>query len=101
MLSNPMSKIEKFSVDLPPELNEIVQEALATGRFSSSGEVVMQALRDWKSYEKAKAEALEHMRALIQEGIDSGPGREIDFDELKAELHAEFERRNDAKRRVA
>jgi Arc/MetJ-type ribon-helix-helix transcriptional regulator len=58
-------------------------------------------LRRWKSYEEAKDQALAHMRALIQDGIDSGPGREIDFDELKAGLHAELELRHDAKKRVA
>jgi antitoxin ParD1/3/4 len=92
-----MSKVQKISVALTPELNAMVQEAVASGQYATSSEVVREALRGWGQYEKAKAQALAHMRGLIQEGIDSGPGREIDFDEFKAELHAEFERRQNAK----
>jgi antitoxin ParD1/3/4 len=96
-----MKNVQTISVELTPELNSMVQDVVSAGQFSTTDEVVREALRRWKSYEEAKEQALAHMRTLIQEGIDSGPGREIDFDELKAELHAEFERRNDAKKRVA
>jgi antitoxin ParD1/3/4 len=96
-----MDKVQTISIELTPELNDMVQDVVSAGQFSTTGEVVREALRRWKIYEEAKAHALVHMRALIQEGIDSGPGREIDFDEFKAELHADFERRGDAKKRVA
>jgi antitoxin ParD1/3/4 len=96
-----MSKVQKISVALTPELNAMVQEAVASGQYATSSEVVREALRGWGQYEKAKAQAYAHMRGLIQDGIDSGPGREIDFDEFKAELHAEFDRRQNAKRTAA
>ena len=89
-----MKSVQTISVELTPELNDFLQDVIAAGHFSTTGQVVAEALRRWKIYEEAKQQSLTHMRALIQEGIDSGPGREIDFDEFKAELHAEFAVRN-------
>jgi antitoxin ParD1/3/4 len=80
-----MSKVQKISIALTPELNEMVQEAVASGQYATSSEVVREALRGWKSYEKAKAQALTHMREMIQKGIDSGPGRFSSIDEIISE----------------
>jgi antitoxin ParD1/3/4 len=96
-----MSKVQKVSIALTPEMNALVQEAVASGQYASASEVVRDALRFWQNREKVREEALAYTRALIQEGIDSGPGREIDFEELKAEMHAEHTRRKDHRRRVA
>ncbi len=93
-----MSKVQKISIAVTPEMNVMIQEAVETGQFASASEVVRDALRFWKRRGEFQQEALAHTRALIQEGIDSGPGREIDFDELKAEMHAEFELRSDSRR---
>ena len=93
-----MSKVQKISVALTPELNEMVQQAVASGQYATSSEVVREALRRWKTYENAKDEAISHLRALIQEGIDSGPGEEWDADKMKRELHAEVAARNKLKK---
>jgi antitoxin ParD1/3/4 len=93
-----MSKVQKISIALTPELNAMVQEAVASGQYATISEVVREALRGWKSYEKAKAQALEYTRALIQEGIDSGPGEEWNARKMKRELHAEFASRNKLKK---
>jgi antitoxin ParD1/3/4 len=70
-----MSKVQKISVALTPELNQMVQDAVETGQYATASEVVREALRGWGQYEKAKAEAITHMREMIQKGIDSGPGQ--------------------------
>lgn len=93
-----MSKVQKISIALTPELNLMLQEAVESGQYATSSEVVRDALRLWQDKEKLKQEGIEYMRALIQEGIDSGPGRELNFAELKAEMHAELARRKDARR---
>lgn len=80
-----MSKTEKISIALTPELNRMLQEAVASGRYATASEVVRDALRGWGQYERAKAQALEHMREMIQQGIDSGPGRFGSIDEIIAE----------------
>lgn len=85
-----MSRVQKISVALTPELNKVVQDAVASGKYASGSEVVREAIRGWNQYEMAKAESLAYMRALIQEGIDSGPGEVWDVVQMKRELHAEF-----------
>ncbi len=96
-----MKAAKNITLTLSPKTQKLVERALKTQKFDSVNEVVEEAFGRWDQYEKAKAGAHEHLRSLIQEGIDSGPGREIDFDELKAEMHAEFTRRKDKKRLVA
>jgi antitoxin ParD1/3/4 len=80
-----MSKVQKISIALTPELNDMVQQAVASGQYATTSEVVREALRGWGQYEKAKAQALTHMRELIQQGIDSGPGRFSSIEEIIAE----------------
>ncbi len=85
-----MSEVEKMSIELPRAMTEMVREAVKSGRYATASEVISQALRDWDKYDRAKAAALEDMRSLIQEGIDSGPGEEWNAEKFKQELHAEF-----------
>jgi antitoxin ParD1/3/4 len=92
------SKVQKISVALTPELNSVVTEAVESGQFASASEVMRDALRLWRNREELRAEALAHMRALIQEGIDSGPGEEWDVDKMRQELHAEFAARSRLKK---
>ncbi len=93
-----MSKVQKISIALTPELNEMVKKAVASGDYATNSEVVREALRRWKTFEKAKKQALAHMRALIKEGIDSGPGEEWDMEKMKRELHAEYAARTKLKK---
>ena len=85
-----MSEVEKMSIELPRAMTEMVRDAVKSGRYATASEVISQALRDWDKYDRAKAAALEDMRSLIQEGIDSGPGEEWNAEKFKQELHAEF-----------
>jgi antitoxin ParD1/3/4 len=80
-----MSKVQKISVALTPELNKLVQEAVNTGQYATASEVVREALRGWNQHEKAKAEAYSRMRELIQNGINSGPGRRGSIDAIISE----------------
>jgi antitoxin ParD1/3/4 len=54
-----MASIEKISIALPQEMVEKVREAVDTGEYASSSEVVREALRDWN-----------HKRALHQQGLN-------------------------------
>jgi antitoxin ParD1/3/4 len=91
-----MPEPDKLSLELPPELNSVVRAAVESGKFKTPDAVVADALKLWTRREADKFEAIEFLRAQVQDGIDSGPGRTIDFEELKAELHAEYERRKDS-----
>jgi antitoxin ParD1/3/4 len=44
-----MANAEKLSIALTPELAELVREAVGSGDYASSSEVIREALRDWKT----------------------------------------------------
>jgi antitoxin ParD1/3/4 len=93
-----MSRVQKVSIALTPEMYALVQDAVKSGQYASASEVVRDALRLWANKLQLRQEATSHLRALIQDGLDSGQGREIDFEELKAQMRAERERHADSRR---
>lgn len=89
-----MSTVDKRSVTLSPGLAAEVDEAVAAGEYASASEVVRDALRQWKERRDLFGYTLEELRALVQEGIDSGPGRYASMAEIKAEARRRFEQAN-------
>jgi antitoxin ParD1/3/4 len=83
-----MAKVEKISVALPPEMVGAVREAVASGDYASTSEVVREALRDWKLRRKVANMETDEMRRLVREGIESGEG--IDADLVFAQLRAKY-----------
>lgn len=69
-----MANVEKLSVALTPEMAAMVRQAVDSGEFASSSEVVRDALRDWKSKRAGAAREIEDLRRLIAEGHASGSG---------------------------
>ncbi|SMF46529.1 antitoxin ParD1/3/4 [Tistlia consotensis] len=80
-----MSAVEKRSVSLSSELAAAVDEAVASGAYGNASEVIRDALRQWKERRELLGFTVEELRLLWQQGIDSGPSRFRDLDELKAE----------------
>ena len=81
-----MGHVDKRSITLSQELATAVDEAVAAGEYASASEVVRDALRLWKQRRDLYGYTLEELRALIQEGIDSGPAVDAGpiFDRLRA-----------------
>ena len=80
-----MANVEKISIALPPELIGLVRQAIDSGMYSSTSEVIREALRDWKEKQEHKAVATKQLKRLWREGIASGPGRFSSMGEIKAE----------------
>ncbi|WP_086608561.1 type II toxin-antitoxin system ParD family antitoxin [Erythrobacter donghaensis] len=84
-----MGKIEKISVSLTEELLAEVQNAIESGDYASTSEVVREALREWRDQRTLKEAAIAELKQLIAEaeasGYVDGP---IDFDAIKAEGRA-------------
>jgi len=80
-----MSNVQKLSVDLTPELIELLTDAVESGEYTSTSEVVRDALRDWKLRRSVLAGDPEELHALWTEGIASGPGRFQSIDQIKKE----------------
>ncbi len=77
-----MPGTEKMSITLTPELAALVNEAVATGDYASTSEVIREALRDWRLKQLARRQQVQDIRRLWEEGIQSGPGLFHDLDEL-------------------
>jgi antitoxin ParD1/3/4 len=68
-----MSKVEKFSIALTPELAEMVREAVRTGQYASSSEVIRDALRGWLDERRPlHPYTIAELRQLVDEGLASG-----------------------------
>jgi antitoxin ParD1/3/4 len=80
-----MSNVEKVSVALPREMTTMMKQAVETGEYASASEVVREALRDWKERRDLLGYTVEELRKLLQEGLESGPGRNLSAADIKAE----------------
>jgi antitoxin ParD1/3/4 len=66
------------SVAIGDHFQRFIEQQLKRGRFGSTSEVIRAGLRLLEERE-AKHDAL---RVAVQEGIDSGPAEEFDFDDF-------------------
>jgi antitoxin ParD1/3/4 len=82
-----MSKAEKLEIFLSPEIAAAVEEAVVGGEYESASHVISDALREWQIGRAGEGLSVEELRRLVQEGIDSGPGRFESIEEIIAEAH--------------
>lgn len=85
-----MSSVEKVSVALSPELSAIVKDAVATGRYASAGEVIREALRDWRTREDVREIERARLQAAWRQGIESGAAAPFDMDAVKSAARERF-----------
>ncbi len=78
------------SVSLGDHFTGFVDAQVASGRFGSASEVIRAGLRLLEA-EHAK---LEHLRALIREGDESGEPTPLDREKFFAEMRAELRAKN-------
>lgn len=86
-----MAVVEKISIALTPDLAALVREAVESGEYASSSEVIRDALRDWKRKRTLQQQEMEEFRRLWDEGINSGPAGVLDMAEIKREARQRFE----------
>lgn len=69
------ASIEKISIALPPEMIASLRKAVAAGEYSSSSEVVREALRDWTHKRELQQTGIEELRQMWQQArANSSPG---------------------------
>ncbi len=83
-----MSTVEKISIALPTDMLTMVRQAVETGDYASSSEVIREALRQWKARRALQGDALSEIKRLWQEGIDSGAGTPLDVEATKRRARA-------------
>jgi antitoxin ParD1/3/4 len=78
-----MANAEKLSISLTPELAELVRNAVSSGDYASSSEVIREALRDWKTKRL--------IGQLWDEGLASGSAAETEtIGDIKAEARRDL-----------
>ena len=76
-----MADIERMTITMPTEMAAIVKNAVDTGDYASSSEVVRAALRDWKLKRTLQLEELATLKADIDVGLaDIAAGRVQNFE---------------------
>ncbi len=80
-----MSNVAKISVALTPELNDLVQQAVAVGDYATTSEVIREALREWKLRRSLRQHAVAELQQLWDEGLQSGPGQLSGMADIKQE----------------
>jgi antitoxin ParD1/3/4 len=73
-----------ISVSLTPELVDLIKAKVQSGRYTSTSEVVREALRLLERADRQEVERLKILRRAWKEGIESGDAGELDVDELRA-----------------
>ena len=81
-----------ISISLTPELVALIKAKVATGRYSSTSEVVREALRLLERADAREAEEQARLRQAWGEGVASGDAGPLDFAALKAEGRARLAR---------
>jgi antitoxin ParD1/3/4 len=80
-----MPNVEKISVALTPDMAALVRDAVKSGEYASSSEIIREALRDWKYKRLLQSQNLDEIHRLWQEGINSGAGKFADIEAIKLE----------------
>lgn len=90
-----MPGVEKISIALTPDLAAAVQEAVESGGYASTSEVIREALRDWREKRRLHEEQINEIRKLWDEGIQSGISpRKIS--DIKQQIAQEFGMKGEA-----
>jgi len=72
-----------ITISLTPELLNLVKAKVASGRYTSTSEVVREALRLLERADRLETEHIELMRRAWQEGIASADAGPLDFAEIR------------------
>lgn len=67
-----MANVEKISVALTPEMASMMKEAVVSGAYASSSELIREALREWRERREYRAKASDMLGQLWDVGLASG-----------------------------
>lgn len=81
--------VEKISVSMTPQQADLLRDAVESGAYASSSEVIREAIRDWSAKWESRKGDIERLRAFWAEGKASGGIEPVDFDRLLDEARQE------------
>jgi len=78
-----MATVEKLSISLTSEIASDIRNAITTGEYASTSEVIRDALRAWKRNREARSVAVEALQRLWRDGVDSGQSAPLEAEDIK------------------
>jgi antitoxin ParD1/3/4 len=90
MKTEPMKTL---TVSLSPQQASRLHEAVESGAYASSHDVVLDALSLWEQREAMRVLEIGRLKKAYDDGMASGEGREIDALALLGELKEEARKR--------
>lgn len=81
------TKAEKMTLAFTSEHAAAVRQAVETGGYATSSEVVREAMRLWLERKARRRVVEERLGQLWDEGIASGPGVPMTTEEVMAYIH--------------
>ena len=89
-----------MNVSLTPELEQLVQDKIASGLYTSASEVVREALRLLAESDRQRALRVHELREHIAKGLaDSRAGRLVDGPAAMERLRKRLDKKLEAKRK--
>jgi antitoxin ParD1/3/4 len=86
----PMAHAKQLTISLTPEMATVVEEAVDSGEYASSSEVVKEALREWEQRRARQRQEVEALSRLWDTGLSGGPSDLPDIQVLAAEARRRF-----------
>ena len=80
-----------MNVSLTPQLEELIQQKVASGRYGNASEVVREALRLMEERDQERETKLQALRQAILDGVNSGEPEEWDFAETRRKARESWE----------
>lgn len=87
--------VEKISIALPPEMATLVRQAVETGEYASSSEVIRDALRDWNHKRRLREQGVDELRQVWQQARDD-PRPAVAAEEVLDRLERKYQAMVDA-----
>jgi antitoxin ParD1/3/4 len=85
-----MGSVEKITISLTPEMADFVRRAVDAGAYASTSEAIREAVREWKDRRDILDYTPQDLRALVEEGLASGPSSRT-IGDVKLEARRRFE----------
>jgi antitoxin ParD1/3/4 len=82
-----------ISISLTPELLSLIKAKVASGRYTSTSEVVREALRLLERLDRLEEQRIEELGQAWREGIESGDAGPLDLGKLRETALQELQSR--------
>ena len=96
-----MSDIQNISVALTSEQFGLLEAAVDAGEYTTTSEIVREAIRDWQHNRELRRDEVERLRRLWDEGKAGGPSRPFDMERTLSTAKSQGDRRRVTRIRIS